>query len=115
MWLNIKPTNLVRNVMPRLLADIASLCAALYLAFSTYFFVGYVVFWRHNPNLFRQIEALFKALYVQNILLLVLVGIVFFALFGFYTHARAYQNRYKFVVTVNVLTLIFLRAWRRRT
>jgi hypothetical protein len=35
MWLNTKPTNLVRNVMPRLLADIASLCAALYLAFST--------------------------------------------------------------------------------
>jgi hypothetical protein len=78
-------------------------------------FVGYVVFWRHNPNLFRQIEALFKALYVQNILLLVLVGTVFLALFGFYIHARTYQNRYKFVVTVNVLTLTFLRAWRRRT
>jgi len=108
MWLNSKPTNLVRNVIPRLLADIASLCAALYLAFSTYFLVGYIVFWRHNPNLFRQIEALFKALYVQNILLLVLVGIVFFALFGFYTHARTYQNRYKFVVTVNVVTLTFL-------
>ena len=71
------------------------------------------VFWRHNPNLFRQIEALFKAFYVQNILLLVLGETVFLALFAFYIHARTYQNRYKFVVTVNVLTLIFLRAWRR--
>ena len=76
-------------------------------------FVGYVVCWRHNTNLFRQIEALFEALYVQNILLLVLGETVFLALFAFYIHARTYQNRYKFVVTVNVLTLIFLRAWRR--
>ncbi|HXX72929.1 MAG TPA: NAD-dependent epimerase/dehydratase family protein [Candidatus Acidoferrales bacterium] len=69
--------------------------------------VGYVVFWRHNPNL-GKIEAAFKALYLQNILLLVFVGVVFFALFGFYTHARTYQNRYKFVVTINVVTLTFL-------
>jgi hypothetical protein len=89
-------------------------CSAL-PRFLNLVFVGYVVFWRHNPNLFRQIEALFKALYVQNILLLVLVETVFLALFAFYIHARTYQNRYKFVVTVNVLTLIFLRAWRRRT
>ena len=27
MWLKTKPTNLLRNVMPRPLADIASLCA----------------------------------------------------------------------------------------
>jgi hypothetical protein len=92
MWLKTKPTNLLRNVMPRPLANIASLCAALYLAFSTYF-VGYVVVWNRTPNI-GKIEEAFKALYVQNILLLTSVGIVLFALFGFYTHARTYQNRY---------------------
>jgi nucleoside-diphosphate-sugar epimerase len=106
MWLRIKPASLLRDIIPRLLADIASLCAALFFAFSTYF-VGYVVFWRRTPNL-EQIEEMFKALYVQNILLLVFVGIVVFASFGFYTHTRAYQTRYKFVVTVNAVTVTFL-------
>jgi nucleoside-diphosphate-sugar epimerase len=106
MWLNVKIANLLHNVLPRLLADITSLCAALFFAFSTYF-VGYVVFWSRTPNL-AQIEEAFKALYVQNILLLVLVGIVVFASFGFYTHTRTYQNRYKFVVTANAVTLTFL-------
>ena len=106
MWLHIKRTSLLHEIMPRLLADMASLCAALFFAFSTYF-VGYVVLWRHAPNL-EQIEAAFKALYLQNILLLVFLGIVVFASFGFYTHTRAYQNRYKFAVTVNAVSLTFL-------
>ena len=106
MWLRIKLASLLHEILPRLLADIVSLCAALFFAFSTYF-VGYVVLWRRTPN-HEQIEEAFKALYIQNILLLVVVGIVVFALFGFYTHTRTYQNRYKFVVTVNAVTVTFL-------
>jgi nucleoside-diphosphate-sugar epimerase len=105
MW-RIKPAILVHDIAPRLLVDIISLCAALYLGFSTYF-IGYVVFWRHTPNL-ERIEEAFKALYLQNILLLVFLGIVVFVSFGFYTHTRAYQTRYKFLVTVNAVSLAFL-------
>ena len=50
MWLNIKRTKLLRSLMPRLLADITSLCVALYVAFSTCC-VGYVVVWNRTPNL----------------------------------------------------------------
>ena len=106
MWLRMKPASLLHDVMPRLLADSISLCAALFFAFSSYF-VGYVVFWQETPNLDR-IEEAFKVLYMQNILLLVVLGIAVFASFGFYTHTRAYQNRYKFLVTANAVSLTFL-------
>ena len=106
MWLRIKPATLLHEIMPRLLADVVSLCAALFFAFSTYF-VGYVVFWRQTPYLERVQEA-FEALYLQNILLSVFLGIVVFALFGFYTHTRTYQSRYKFLVIINAVSLTFL-------
>ncbi len=106
MRMRIKSSSLLHDVMPRVLADGLSLCAALFFAFSTYF-VGYVVFWRGIPSL-ERIEAAFKALYMQNILLLVVLGIGVFASFGFYTHTRTYQNRYKFVVTANAVSLTFL-------
>ena len=106
MWLRITPATLLHEIMPRLLADVVSLCAALFFAFSTYF-VGYTVFWRHAPNL-ERIEEAFKALYLQNILLSVSLGIVVFAFFGFYTHTRTYQNRYKFLVIINAVSLTFL-------
>jgi nucleoside-diphosphate-sugar epimerase len=106
MWLRIKPATLLHEIIPRILADIVALCAALFLGFSTYF-IGYVVFWRHFPNL-ERIEEAFKALYMQNILLLVFLGIVVFTLFGFYTHTRAYQTRYKLLVTVNAVSVTFL-------
>ena len=106
MWLRIKPATLLHEIIPRLLADIVALCAALFFGFSTYF-MGYVVFWRRTPNL-ERIEEAFKALYLQNILLLVFLGIIVFALFGFYTHTRAYQTRYKFLVTVNAVSVTFL-------
>lgn len=106
MRLTIRPAVLLRQVLPRVLADVISLCAALFLAFETYF-VGYVVHWRHYPNR-PQLEAAFKVLYLQNIIILVCLGILIFSLFGFYTHARTYQNRYKLLVTGNAVSLTFL-------
>jgi nucleoside-diphosphate-sugar epimerase len=106
MWLRVKSASLLQGILPRLLVDTISLCAGLFLAFSTYF-VGFVVFWRHAPNL-ERIEEAFKALYVQNILLLVFLGIAVFASFGFYTHTRAYQSRYKILVTLNAVSVTFL-------
>jgi len=106
MPLRIKTMSLLHDVAPRVLADITSLCVSLFCGFSAYF-VGYVVLWKHMPNLAR-IEGAFRALYLQNVLLLVSVSIVVFALFGFYTHTRTYQNRYKFVIAVNAVTVTFL-------
>ena len=105
MWMRIKSGSLLHNAMPRIFADCVSLCAALFFAFSTY--VGYLVFWRGTLNLDR-IEEAFKTVHMQSILLLVILGIVVFASFGFYTHTRAYQTRYKFIVTANVVSLTFL-------
>lgn len=105
MWMRIKSGSLLHNAMPRIFADCVSLCAALFFAFSTY--VGYLVFWRGTLNLDR-IEEAFKTVHMQSILLLVILGIVVFASFGFYTHTRAYRTRYKFIVTANVVSLTFL-------
>lgn len=106
MWPRLKFSHVLRDVLPRVLADTVSLCAALFFGFSTYF-ITYVIFWRHMPKV-ALIEEAFKALYLQNILLLITIGIIVFASFGFYAHTRTYQNRYKFVVIVNAVTVTFL-------
>jgi nucleoside-diphosphate-sugar epimerase len=106
MRLTVKPAMLLREILPRVLADAVALCAALFLAFSAYF-AGYAVYWKHLPNP-RQLEDAFRALYVENVLLLVCLGIGVFWLSGFYTHSRGYQTRYKIFVIVNAVTLTFL-------
>ena len=102
----IAPSVLVREILPRMLADALALCAALFFAFSAYF-VGYAVYWKHFPNSL-QLEQAFRALYLQNVLLLVCLGLSIFWLSGFYTHSRGYQTRYKALVVVNAVTLAFL-------
>jgi len=102
---NIKPGALVHDIVPRVLTDMVCLSAGIIFAFTAYF-VGYVDFWNRTPNQ-QQIRVVFRTLCVQNILLSVFLGIVIFALFGFYTHTRTYQNRYKFLVIINAVTLTF--------
>ena len=97
---------LVREIVPRIAADAFSLCAALYLAFSAYF-IGYAVHWKHFPNA-AQLEAAFRVVYFENILLLLCLGIGIFYLAGFYTKTRGYQTRYKLLVIVNAITLTYL-------
>ena len=101
----IKTGTLVHDIIPRILADVASLSAGIFLAFFAYF-VGYVDFWNREPNQ-EKIRALFRTQCIQNILLSVILGIIIFELFGFYTHTRTYQNRYKFLVIINAVTLTF--------
>ena len=106
MRITIKPRVLLRDILPRVVADAAALCTALFLAFSAYF-VGYAVYWKNFPNQGR-IQSAFKVLYFQNIVLLVAIGITIFALSGFYTNARTYRNRYKLLVIANAVTWTFL-------
>jgi nucleoside-diphosphate-sugar epimerase len=106
MRLAIKPKVLLRDILPRVFADAAALCAALFLAFSTYF-IGYAVYWKNFPNQ-SHLQSAFKVLYLQNIALLVCLGIAIFALSGFYTHTRTYENRYKLLVIANAVTWTFL-------
>jgi nucleoside-diphosphate-sugar epimerase len=105
MRLTIKPRTLVHDIIPRVLVDVVSLSAGIFLAFAAYF-VGYVDFWNRTPNQ-EQIRAAFRTLCSQNILLSVFLGIIIFGLFGFYTHTRTYQNKYKFLVVINAVTLTF--------
>lgn len=97
---------LPQGMIPRIFADILSLCAGMFLAFFAYL-VGFVSFWNRTSDVAR-IEALFWTLYVRNVPLVVAVGLAIFALFGFYSHARTYQNRYKFLVITNAVSLTFV-------
>jgi nucleoside-diphosphate-sugar epimerase len=102
---SIKPKILVRDIIPRILVDVLSLSAGISLAFLTYF-IGFVVLWNRTPNS-GQILDVFRAQCFQNILLSEFLGLIIFELFGFYTHTRTYQNKYKFLVIINAVTLTF--------
>jgi nucleoside-diphosphate-sugar epimerase len=102
----IKPKILVRDIIPRIAVDVLSLSAGIFLAFSAYF-AGYVDFWKRTPNQ-EHIRAQFQTLCSQNILLTVFLGILIFTLFGFYAHTRTYQNKYKFLVVINAVSLTFI-------
>ncbi len=102
----IQTAVLLREILPRMLADAGGLCAALFFAFSVYF-IGYAVYWKHFPNAW-QLEAAFRLLYLENVLLLLCLGIGIFWLSGFYTHSRGYQTQYKVLVIVNAVTLTYL-------
>ena len=106
MKIPVRPAMLLREVLPRMFADALALCAALFLAFSSYL-AGYVVLWKHFPHP-PQLEAAFRVLYAENILLLVCLGLGIFWLSGFYTRSRAYQTRYKALLIVNAVTLTYL-------
>jgi FlaA1/EpsC-like NDP-sugar epimerase len=106
MKLSIRPAAPLQEVLPRMFADALALCTALFLAFSTYF-AGYAVYWKHIPDP-PQLEAAFRTLYVENILLVLCLGLGIFWLSGFYTHSRAYCTRYKTLLIVNAVTLTYL-------
>lgn len=101
----IKPKTFVGDIIPRILADVLSLSAGIFLAFFSYF-IGYVVFWNRTPNR-EQIRDVFQTQCFQNILLSVFLGLIIFELFGFYAHTRTYQNKYKFLVVINAVTVTF--------
>ena len=96
----------IRETAARILADVFFLGVSLFLGFSTYL-VGWVIVLRQYPNSARIREA-FEALYVQNIVLMVAIGVLVFTLSGFYTHTRAYRGRFKLLVIFNAVSLTFL-------
>lgn len=106
MRYTINPLILLRDILPRVLADITFLCTSLFLGFLTYS-LFHVFRWNHFPSE-SQLEGAFKVLYIDNVVFLVSLGILIFALFGFYTHTRAYQHRYKVFVIANAVSLTFL-------
>jgi nucleoside-diphosphate-sugar epimerase len=106
MKLHIRPRLVFREVVPRVVVDVLSFCAALLIAFSIYFAKD-LIRWRHNPRL-AELPTDFKALYLQNLIFLVCIGVVVFYLFGFYTHTRTYYSRYKLLLIINAVSLAFL-------
>ena len=101
----IKPKNVLSDKIPRILADVLSLSTGISLGFLAYF-MGFVVLWNRTPNS-GQILDVFRVQCFQNILLSMFVGLIIFELFGFYAHTRTYQNKYKFLVIINAVTVTF--------
>ena len=101
----IKPKNVLSDKIPRILADVLSLSTGISLGFLAYF-MGFVVLWNRTPNS-GQILDVFRVQCFQNILLSIFVGLIIFELFGFYAHTRTYQNKYKFLVIINAVTVTF--------
>jgi nucleoside-diphosphate-sugar epimerase len=97
---------LFQEAVPRVLVDVASLSLALFIAFAAYF-AGYMVYLKDHARLVELLPD-FKALYVQNVFFLVVIGTLIFTSFGFYTHTRSYQNRYKRRVIINAVSLTFM-------
>jgi len=96
----------LREILPRVVADCAFLGAALFLAFCTYL-LGWITLWKNYPDHHKTQEAL-ASLGLQNILTLVVPGMIIFAAFGFYTHSRGYDGRFKAVVIFNAVSLTYL-------
>lgn len=106
MRFTIRPRVLLHDILPRVLADVIFLCASLFLGFLAYFLAH--AFWSDHFLSEFEVQGALKVLYIENVVFLVGLGILIFALFGFYTHTRAYQHRYKALIIVNAVSLTFL-------
>jgi nucleoside-diphosphate-sugar epimerase len=87
-------------------ADVLLLGASVFLASSLYL-VGWITLWRGNPQP-RPVQAWLAAIYFPNVFILALVGVLVFALSGFYTHARRYRGRFRALVIFQAVSITFL-------
>jgi nucleoside-diphosphate-sugar epimerase len=94
------------EALPRLVADVLLLGASVFLGSSLYL-VGWVMLWRGNPEP-RPLQAWLAAIYLPNVFILALVGVLVFTLSGFYTHARGYRGRFRALVIFQAVSLTFL-------
>jgi len=96
----------LREVLPRVFADVLSLCASVFLASLTYL-VGWMVLRGEYPGP-RQVQHLLSVIHLQNMVTLVTVGIAVFVLSGFYTQTRGYRGRFKLLTIFNAVSIAFL-------
>jgi nucleoside-diphosphate-sugar epimerase len=96
----------VHEVLLRVLADVLSLCASVFLASLTYL-VGSIVLQGGYPDP-SQRQHLLSATRFQNVSTLVAIGIAVFACSGFYTHTRGYRSRFKLLTIFNAVSVTFL-------
>jgi nucleoside-diphosphate-sugar epimerase len=105
MWPRVRPMTLLQEVGPRVLVDLVSLCVAWLIAVTLYW-GGFIIYLENSKP--TELSSTLKVLHFQNVACLVFTAIPIFVCFGFYTHTRAYQNRYKFLVIVNAVSLSFM-------
>jgi len=99
-----------RHSVPRILADIVLINAAVILAFLLWF-AFYIVFIPSIDS--AQLARTFRTFYLENFVFLTAILLLTFFSCGFYTKAPRYENRYKIVmvmqaVTVGLVIYIFL-------
>jgi nucleoside-diphosphate-sugar epimerase len=79
---------------------------ALFLAFVSYVFAWVMLYWK-NPDP-RNYAGPFFGEYLQHVFILAAIGLVVFALSGFYTNTPGYRGRFKLLVIFNAVSLVFL-------
>lgn len=91
-----------RHSVPRILADIVLINAAVILAFLLWF-AFYIVF---IPSLdSARLARTFRAFYLDNFVFLTAILLLTFFSYGFYTKAARYENRYKMVMVMQAVTV----------
>ncbi len=94
------------SVFVRMIADAVMLAMALLAAFVIRF-LWLVQVQRISVDSSRVLDRYIGA-YWQNLLIVTLISLPLFLLFGFYTRGRYYQSRYKVVVVAQAVTISYL-------
>lgn len=95
------------DILIRVAADVLQLWFALFIALTLKFL--YFVLTENAPQSYRQSLRSYIDVYLGgSFLLLSLVGIVVFALSGFYTRGRAYTSKYKIIIIAQSVSITYL-------
>jgi nucleoside-diphosphate-sugar epimerase len=95
------------DIVVRVVADVLMLWFALSVALSLKFF--YFVLTENAPQSYqRSLQENIDAYLGGSALLLAVIGVVVFALSGFYTRGRAYTSKYKVVIIAQSVSITYL-------
>lgn len=105
-------TRFVKEVVPRVVADVISVNVALVLAFILRLFLNFwVVRTSVDSSAFNDLYALsdtFLEMWRISAWVITIVSLLIFWFSGFYTFGRAYHSRYKALVILQAVTLAYL-------
>jgi len=97
------------GVVLRIIAD--ALILSFTYAFAYLLRLGARVIWgapATQLSTLRNASAKFLSLYLETFAIIVILGIIVFALSGFYSHGRYYRSKYKAVLIINSNSLVWL-------
>ena len=96
---------ITREMAIRALADLVMVNAAFALALAARLLWA---LWADPALEAREILSAYMEFYFVSVWLLSLIALAVFSAGGFYTHGRVYQGRYKFIVVLQAVSLVYL-------